>query len=246
LPAWRAATVADAESHAGVGAGGTTDQPAIADIDARLHDQTDAELQLQTARDEANDPTIAAMRFFVHGRLAAEAGETARALSEMEAFARAYASPVVSSQYPGYRCWVAPVEEAAGRPAEADAVLASSGRFVDCYRFRGDILDHRGQWLAAQSAYSQAVAIAPDLPGGYYSWGVALARHGDLEGAEARLAQANARGPHWADPLKAWGDVLARRRRWPEALSKYDQALMLAPAWGELHRIRDAAARREP
>jgi hypothetical protein len=53
------------------------------------------------------------------------------------------------------------------------------------------------------------VALAPDVPAAYYSWGVALARHGDLMGAEAKLMDANERGPRWADPLKALGDVLA-------------------------------------
>jgi hypothetical protein len=41
-------------------------------------------------------------------------------------------------------------------------------------------------------------------PAGYYSWGLALARHGDLDGAKAKFTDANQRGPHWADPLKAW------------------------------------------
>ena len=185
-----------------------------------------------------------AMTHFVHGRLAAEAGDTARAAAEMEAFAAAYANPIVSSNYPGYTCWVAPAEEMAGHRDKADAVLKAAGRFVDCYRFEGDILDHRGDWAGAQGAYAQAVAIAPDLPAGYYSWGLALARHGDLAGAIAKLQAANQRGPHWADPLKAWGDVLARQGRWKEALAKYDAALKYAPAWAELHQARDAAAHR--
>jgi hypothetical protein len=42
-------------------------------------------------------------------------------------------------------------------------------------------------------AYAEAVALAPDLPAAYYSWGVALARHGDLAGAVAKLELANQR-----------------------------------------------------
>jgi len=59
-------------------------------------------------------------------------------------------------------------------------MIRNGEHFVDCERFRGDILDHRGDWPGAQKAYSAAVALGPDLPAGYYSWGVALARHGDL------------------------------------------------------------------
>ena len=241
---WRDGQLVDSEKHGGLGSSVTAVAPAIADIDQRLHDASAAELQLQTAQADAADPSIVAITHFVHGRTASEAGDTARAASEMEAFLTAFANPVVSSNYPGYTCWAAPAEEAAGHPDKADAVLKAAGRYVDCYRFRGDILDHRGDWAGAQKAYAQAVAIAPDLPAADYSWGVALARHGDLAGAEAKLSAAHARGPRWADPLKAWGDVLARQGRWRDALAKYDEALKDAPAWAALHQARDQAARR--
>jgi tetratricopeptide (TPR) repeat protein len=242
LQAWRAGLVADAAAHQGVGSSTNSAGPSIADVDVRLHDFADAEFQLQTAQGDAKDPTIAAVTHFIHGRIATEAGDGAHAAAEMEAFAAALADPVVSSDYPGYRCWVAPAEELAGHPDKADAALKAGGHFVDCARFRGDILDHRGDWTGAQRAYAEAVVIAPDLPAGYYSWGLALARHGDFAGAMAKLAAANQRGPHWADPLKAWGDVLARQGRWKDALAKYDAALKFAPAWAALHQARGAAA----
>jgi tetratricopeptide (TPR) repeat protein len=150
----------------------------------------------------------------------------------------------VNGNYPGYNCWVAPAEEAAGHPEKADALLAKAGTFVDCYRFKADILDHRGDWAGAQKQYAAAVTLAPDLPAGYFSWGQALRRHGDLNGAVAKFAAANQRGPHWADPLAAWGDVLAQQGKWSEALAKYDEALKSAPAWPQLHRARAFAARR--
>jgi tetratricopeptide (TPR) repeat protein len=234
--------VADAEANAGVGTGGSTDGPAIADIHARLHDPEAAELALKTTREDPNDPTIGALTHFVRGRLAAEAGDAATAVTEMEAFAAADAAPTVSSNYPGYNCWIAPAEEAAGHPDKADAVLKTAGTFVDCYRFRGDILDHRGDWAGAQKIYAQAVALAPDLPAAYYSWGVALTRHGDLAGADAKLRDANQRAPHWADPLKAWGDVLMKQSKSKEARDKYDQALKFAPNWMDLKDARHAVA----
>ncbi len=241
---WREGQIEDSRKHGGIGSSLTASAPTIADIDQRLHDPTDAELQLQTAQSDAGDTSVAAMTHFVHGRIAAEAGDVARAAAEMEAFRAAFANPVISSNYAGYNCWIAPAEEAAGHPDQADAVLASAGRFVDCYRFRGDILDHRGDWPGARRAYAQAVAIAPDLPAAFYSWGQALARHGDLAGAQAKLALAAAKGPGWADPVKAEGDLLARQGQWREALRRYDAALKLAPAWRALHQARDAAARR--
>jgi tetratricopeptide (TPR) repeat protein len=89
------------------------------------------------------------------------------------------------------------------------------------------------------------VALAPDLPAAYFSWGVALARHGDLVGAEAKLIDANKRGPHWADPLKAWGDVLMKQGKMKDALAKYDEALKYAPNWAALKAARAAAAKQK-
>jgi hypothetical protein len=100
LQAWREAIVADAEAHSGVGSLTNSAAPAIADINARLHDPSPAELQLQTAQADAADPTVAALSHFVHGMLAAEAGDTVHAEAELEAFGAAFADPVVSSDYP--------------------------------------------------------------------------------------------------------------------------------------------------
>ena len=88
------------------------------------------------------------------------------------------------------------------------------------------------------------MALAPDSPAAYYSWGVALARNGELTEAEARLKDANRRGPHWADPLKAWGDILVRQGRSKEALLKYDEALTYAPNWATLKAAREALRRK--
>lgn len=183
------------------------------------------------------------MTHFVRGRLAAEAGNVSAAVSELEVFEAAYANPIVATGVPGYRCWIAPAEEAAGHPDKADALLKSAGTYVDCYRFRADILDGRGDWPAAQKAYAEAVALAPDLPAAYYSWGVALLKHGDLAGAAAKLNAANQRGPHWADSLKAWGDVLMKQNNTRDALAKYDEALKYAPNWKQLKEAREAAAK---
>ena len=87
--------------------------------------------------------------------------------------------------------------------------------------------------------------MAPDLPAGYYSWGVALAKHGDLEEAVAKLQDANQKGVHWADPLKAWGDVLVKQGKPQDALVKYDVALKYAPNWKQLQDARDAAAKQK-
>jgi tetratricopeptide (TPR) repeat protein len=246
LPAERAGLIGDAESHGGVGSSDVGSRPVIADVIARMHDPDGAELYLETAADNGGSNWSAAMTHFVHGREALERGDGMRAASEIEAFVAASSDPLVRDNGAGFACWLAPAEEMAGRPQKADAALATGGTFVDCYRFRADILDHRGDWPGAQKAYAAAVALAPDLPAAYYSWGLALARHGDLAGAQVKYAAANQRGPHWADPLKAWGDALAAQRRWSEAQAKYDEAVKYAPKWPALAVARATAAKHLP
>jgi tetratricopeptide (TPR) repeat protein len=239
------ATVADAEANAGAGTSVQAAGITIADIQRRLHLAEAAELELKTTKEDPHDPTIAAITHFERGLMAAEAGDTAREVAEMESFSKAFADPIVSSNYPGYNCWIAPAEEASGHPDKADALLKTAGTFVDCYRFRADIIDGRGDWPGAQKAYADAVALAPDLPAAYYSWGVALERHGDLNGAAAKLKGANQKGPHWADPLKAWGDVLVKQGKTKDALVKYDEALKYAPNWAALKEARAAVAKQK-
>jgi tetratricopeptide (TPR) repeat protein len=245
LLAWMEESKADAEANSGMGTGQSSAGPILADIYARLHDPEAAELSLKTTKEATGDLTIAAMTHFVRGRLAAEVGDLHAAETEMEAFGIDYANPPESTNNPGYNCWIAPAEEAAGHPDKADQVLRTGGSFVDCYRFRADILDGRGDWSGAQKIYAQAVALAPDLPAAYYSWGVALATHGDVAGAEAKLADANKRGPHWADPLKAWGDLLAKQGKTKDALAKYDEALKFAPNWKALKEARETITRQK-
>ncbi len=216
----------------------------IAAAEVRLHDPAAAELTLQTVQAGDQSPDVSSFVHFVRGLLAEEVGDVTQAEMEMSAVMDLIAAnPAIAATWWPDECSIAPIEEAAGRLDQADAVLRSGGgHYVDCQRFRGDILDHRGDWAGAQKAYATAVTLAPDLPAGYYSWGAALARHGDLAGAIAKLEAANQRGPHWADPLKAWGDVLVKQGRPKEALAKYDQALKYAPNWSALHAARNAAA----
>lgn len=238
LLAARAALIADAELHAGVGSNVAGNNALIAALDVDLHDAEDLRLRQETF--DLQDPYTAAIAHYIKARLAEDANDTATAAREMEAYATANANPAVSYGDTSYNCSLAPPEEAAGHPDRADAAIKAGGHFVDCYRFKADSLDHRGDWPAAQRAYAEAVAMAPDLPSAYYSWGLALARHNDLPAAMEKFAAAAARGPYWADPLKAWGDALAKQGDTAGAAEKYQAALAFAPSWPELKAARAA------
>lgn len=99
--------------------------------------------------------------------------------------------------------------------------------------------------LAEEVGDLKAVKLGPSIPSGYYSWGIALAQRGDLNGAAAKFKDAHQKGPHCADPLKAWGDVPMKQGHPKEALVKYDEALRYAPNWTALKEAREALLRQK-
>lgn len=134
-------------------------------------------------------------------------------------------------------CWPPIAYELAGRSADADVALTAIESFphLDCYRVRGDVYDHRGDFTQAERAYAAGVAHAPSVPQGYFSWGAALLRHQQYAQAIEKLVAAHERGPNWADPLEVWGEALAAQKKFPEAVSKYAEAARSAPQWGALY-----------
>jgi tetratricopeptide (TPR) repeat protein len=245
LPAVHASGIADMKSHRGIGTlsfSAGAENLSVAATEVLMHDADSAALRLETTLvDEKNRPDVAAAAN-ARALLAEERGDLKEAAREWDAFAVEYANPIVSAPVPSSICYAAVTYEKTGQSAKANAALNAVGKLtlVDCDRFRGDVFDLRGDWTAAQEWYAKAIELAPSTPSGYYSWGMALAKHGDLDGAAAKLKDANQKGPHWADPLKAWGDVLAKQGNTREALAKYEEALKYAPNWKQLKDARQA------
>jgi tetratricopeptide (TPR) repeat protein len=248
LPTERAEQIADMESHSGIGTttkASGAENLGVAQTEAQMHDVVAASVRLKTTRiDPKNFPDVAAASF-ARALIAQESMDLPTAAREWDTFALAYANPTVSTSNRSYICFSAPAYERTGQPERAEEALAAVGplTLVDCYRFKADVFELRGNWAAAQDWYARTVNLAPSIPSGYYSWGLALAKHGDLVGAEAKLKDANQRGPHWADPLKAWGDVLVKQGKAKDALTKYEEALKYAPNWKALKEAREAAAK---
>jgi tetratricopeptide (TPR) repeat protein len=250
LPAAHASNLADMESHGGIGTTSTifgAEGLGIAQAEVEMHDSETATLRLRITRVDDKNASSVAQAASVRAALAEERGDLPTAAKEWDAFSVVGVDPGYFALNPNEFCYSAVTYQKTGQPQKADAALNIVGSltFVDCYRFRGDVLDLRGDWAGAQEWYSKAVKLGPSLPAGYYSWGLALAKHGDLAGAEARLKEANQRGPHWADPLKAWGDVLVKQGKTKDARAKYDEALKYAPNWKQLKEARAAVTKQK-
>jgi tetratricopeptide (TPR) repeat protein len=202
---------------------------------------------LQTSPDADVDAYSVIEGTVARGVLAFDRGDFAAAAQSWDDWMRKFtaASAPVQSNFIGADCWLPIVYEMANRRSDADAALerTAAESYVDCYRMRGDLHDHRGDFAQAQKDYAAGVAIAPSLPPVYLAWGAALSRHRQYDAAIDKLRLANERGPHWADPLKAWGDVLVKQGKTKEALLKYDEALKYAPNWKQLKEAREAAAK---
>lgn len=244
----RAGSISDMESHGGIGTLGSAngaENLGVAVTEAQLHDPDSAAMRLKVTPVDNKNSADVAESATAQASLAEELGDLKTAAEQWDRFAAAYSDPTVSTLNPSAICSAAMTYEKTGQHSKADASLEAVGTFtfVDCFRFRGDVLDLRGDWVGAQQWYAKAVNLAPSVPSGYYSWGVALAKHGDLDGAAEKLEEANRRGPHWADPLKAWGDVLVKQHKTRQAIKKYDEALEYAPHWKDLAATRDALKR---
>jgi tetratricopeptide (TPR) repeat protein len=251
LSAQRADTIAYMGSYGGfgtMGAAGVSWNLNAAQIEVLMHDVESATLRVTTTPVDEKNLHDVAFAASVRAQLAEEAGDLKAAAHEWDdAFAAAHADPMASTATLSDTCLAAVTYQKTGQPGKSDAALNAVGKltFVDCFRFRGDVLDLRGDWAGAQEWYAKAVKLAPSIPSGYYSWGLALARHGDLPGAAAKFKDANLKGPHWADPLKAWGDVLAKQGKIKDALAKYYEALKYAPNWKQLKEAREAVAKQK-
>jgi hypothetical protein len=102
-----------------------------------------------------------------------DAGDKESAAAEFTAIgSMAPGSPVVadliSLGQSVWLCSLALLADASGEPAEADS-LSRSGRFVDCHRYRGDILEVWGDVLVKQghpqealAKYDEALMYAPN------------------------------------------------------------------------------------
>jgi tetratricopeptide (TPR) repeat protein len=172
LKAVRAGVIADMESHGGIGTlaggvGGSSDNLNIAQFDAQMHDVEGVTLRLKTTPVDEKDPLSLATAAWDRALLAEERGDLKSAAREWDTMAAAYANPIVSTGNPNLICFAALSYEKTGQSVKADAALdAVKFPLVDCYRFRGDLKDLRGDWAGAQQWYAKALQWDPACPRG--------------------------------------------------------------------------------
>lgn len=236
-----------------------TAPPAHAWVLAEGHDPAAAAALLRT-RDLADDAAVAerigaralATPF---AAIAAERGQWAAALAELEAADAVYARKLIprDAMLRRTRLWpqLARARAQAGDLAGAQALIAATP--TDCYlcvRERARIAEMAGDRRAADRWSAEAVRQGPSLPFAHAERGQMLLGRGDRDGAIAQFRLAHEKGPRWADPLKLWGDALAGEGDPAAAVRKYAEAADRAPRWGALHlawgRALQAQGRTEP
>ena len=218
LKVLRAAALSDLAANGGISNVGYSEATlAIAQLDVQLHEVDTARLRLKTAVWDPNSHPNMAGFLFTQALLAEEVGDLAAAAKLWDEYAVQYAERIVNYNLPSGMCWAAPTYEKTGQSTKADAALAAplktagTSTYLDCYRFKADVLDLRGDWPQARQWYAMAANLTPSSPATHYSWALALIRHQDLMRATEHLRLANEKGPNWADPLKVWGDVLMKQ-----------------------------------
>jgi tetratricopeptide (TPR) repeat protein len=211
----------------------------------QLHDPTSAS-QILDLVPTSKSPRYEIRVSEIRSRLAAERGDWAAALSEIEHSNATYHGESVKALRLHDPLFAADLYAHAGRNAEADEIIDSlPADNYNGWRARGRVAMLRQNYASGEQALAEAVRQAPSFAPAYNDWGDLLFVNGDLPGAIAKYSDANQRGPHWADPLKAWGDVLMKQGNVKEELTKYDAALKYAPNWAALKEARDAAAKQK-
>ncbi len=120
--------------------------------------------------------------------------------------------------------------------ARAAALIAATPPDCDlCMLQHARIAELRSEHARADWWFGRAVQSAPSIPMVYATWGEALLRRGDADGAIVRFETANQKGPHFADPLEGWGEALMTKNQSHLALAKFAEAEKYAPNWGRLH-----------
>lgn len=236
-PAHHKENLADVKANGPIGSTTEAVGPRDAEDQARMHDFRETELDLNVSSGAGTnpDPIAQAQSLLAEGLVAFDKGNYSDAARFMQNMDKAVASSKIESSFPDVSCYLARANEFAGRSDEVYKDLDRGGQLVRCYSFRGDVDDHRGNWTQAQQDYAAAVRLAPSLPIGYQSWGEALARHLDYDGAIQKFTQAHQLGPHWCDPLEHWGEALAAKGDFKQAVEKYAEATKYAPNWAALY-----------
>jgi len=249
--AYHNAIIDDLNNYDGIGSFAATlgdENNLVLITEVFMHDVDRAKLQTSMMQfDEKNNINVA-VTTVLKIMIAEEAGDFTVAAHEWDALLIIVPKMTNSIDAAIKYCESAPTYEKSGQSTKADAALlaadnATDGRYYFCAVAKGDVLALRGNWTGAQEWYAKAIGLAPSSPFAYNSYGMALVKHGDLNGAAQQFKLANLKGPHWADPLQAWGDVLMKQGHQSEAIEKYDAALKYAPNWPRLKDARAAAVK---
>ena len=149
-------------------------------------------------------------------------------------------TPLVAGGPLPWSTTIAPVKALAlartGDLAAARALIATTP--PDCYPCmiaRARIEEVAADRPASDSAFAEAVRLAPSLPLAEAAWAKALLNRGDVAGALTKAQSAAAKGPRYADPLEYWGEALLRQGDAKAAEARFKAANAIAPLWGANH-----------
>lgn len=167
-----------------------------------------------------------------------ERGEFSSVLAQRRAVLASLGDWAAAPEHDRYRLQPLEAEALARLGRVAEAELMAAGLPLDCepcLRAKGRVAAMRGDALAADRWFVEAVRQSPSTPFSRSAWGQARLARGDVAGAIQIFRQAHEISRRWADPLKYWGDALVVRGDMRGAVGKYSAAAERAPRWGALH-----------
>ncbi|MGE5660516.1 MAG: tetratricopeptide repeat protein [Actinomycetota bacterium] len=111
---------------------------------------------------------------------------------------------------------------------------------LGAYNNLGNLLQEERNWVAAKSAYEQALQIDPHFATGHYNLGMTLKAMGNFGDAIASYQRAVQIHPTYAEAFQNLGVVLLKVGKVPESLAAFRQAIALHELSnpGEAERLR--------
>jgi len=85
--------------------------------------------------------------------------------------------------------------------------------------------------------FEKAIEFDPEYAGGYYNWGIALARLEKYEEACLKYEKAIEFDPEYAGSYYNWGIILAKLEKFEEACLKYEKAIEFDPEYADNRQV---------
>jgi tetratricopeptide (TPR) repeat protein len=209
-----------------------------AQVLSKLHERSNAHLQLDLAANRKDSGAAEGNLFYAEVVLATEEQDDSRlrfTLGQYRNQIMEASSRLSLALEPDAACEIMTAYEHIGDTVVSDVLSSLSNDSADCLSQKAEVQNLRGNISRAYTLFQRAIGDAPSVPSAHYDYGLFLLKQGELEKAKMELELAHTTGPHWAEPLATLAKLAVDQGDLQSGLALYGQAVACAPSWGHLY-----------